>query len=94
MDKRDMIERAFESYLEQLDWSAFGLETVEFFDALADQAIAIECEVEHDKGWPGVKAYTSIKFPSADEYRDWLSYSPQDFPEGKALAIIIPLEEE
>ena len=98
MDKREMIERALDSYLDELDWNAFGLETAEFFSALADQAIVIECEVEHGKTESGfgmtdvpIQARPSLGSP----YR-WVIRSVEGHwgTPGKALAIIIALEKK
>ena len=83
MDKREMIERALGEHL----WSS-GL--ILGHDTLAEQAIVIECEVEH--GYLGIsgKPYTNvIVYDIGAHIMDGHHGTP-----GKAIAIILSLEEE
>jgi len=102
MTKREMIERALGPFID-LGACYLGA-SASIIDALAEQAIIIECEVEH--------FYEEIRNPNLR-----LDLTPDDPPQemwikvaktrigrhyldghhgipGKALAIIVPLEEE
>jgi len=77
MDKREMIERALGEFL----WAELG-NTICGFDALAEQAIAIEAKVSHET------------YPSEHTAIDFLCPTGHHGTPGKALAIIVSLGEE
>jgi len=96
MNKREMIERAMGPFTD-LAACYLGGEGA-MIDALADQAIVIECEVEHGKTESGfgmtdvpIQARPSLGSP----YR-WVIRSVEGHwgTPGKALAIIIALEKK
>lgn len=83
MDKREMIERALGSLL-GVDFQCGEFMDINY-DALVDQAIVIECEVDNTYGAPE-SPWTLI--------RGEFSMQGCHGTSGKALAIIIPLQED
>ena len=90
MNKREMIERAMGPFTD-LAACYLGGEGA-MIDALAEQAIVIECEVEHGCTAP-YKEYTKTFIKPIDSVWNLMLDGVHGTP-GKALAIIIPLKEE
>ena len=103
-DKREMIERALGRHKAKADWmsSPFPLD----LSTLTDQAIVIECEVEHilpgvdpvgcPNGWTIIDGIFNLPYPVEDYPHEEFRYEKEGIhgTPGKALAIIVPLEEE
>jgi len=91
-NEREMIEKALvtsvSSYVPKPDWLAY---IKNISAALAEQAIVIECEVEHRSAPQSLWAYT---WAGSLDKISGLAIEGHHGTPGKAIAIIVPLEED